>query len=449
MIKMVIQFFRRLKQLLKKWSKKFMSVTSGFFNSVNGDRKYDAEQMSSIFDGIILDGVYPEYEGGLAVSASSGTQIAVAKGRAWFNHVWVLNDSILILDAGASELLQPRYDAVVIEIDHSEFVRSGSIKIVKGTPSMSPARPTMVHTDLVNQYPLAYIYRAPGSSSIVSGAITNAIGTSECPYVSSVLSAQQALNSLGRVSFLNKRSFVRGKDLGSSLTDEQKAHIADGSFEDMFLGDYWEIDGRKFRIVDFDYWRGRGDAFSQNPHHVNLMPDLQLVQNFPLHNESTSPDAYQGLSSRTSGFSGAIDIIKQAFGESSLLEHQERISSHFNDGTSMASGYVVYSDVSTIAELPTASMIWGRGTLSTRDLGGYVDQYMINYYDQFALYKLVGYPHRWLNDDYINIMTITTRDLLSPGEVFEIVDPSFAQFNQDGAITGDAYVLLEFAIKGV
>ncbi len=164
-----------------------MSVTSGFFNSLNGDRRYSAEQMSAIFDGIINDGVFANIGTAFGIKADVGNAITVGIGRAWFNSTWVLNDAILLMTLDASEVLLHRYDAVVIEVDHSDPIRKGDIKVVKGTPSSSPQRPTMTHTMDVNQYPLAYIYRKAGSNAIVQADITNMVGTGSCPFVTGIL----------------------------------------------------------------------------------------------------------------------------------------------------------------------------------------------------------------------------------------------------------------------
>ncbi|MFI3173974.1 MAG: hypothetical protein R3Y53_02080, partial [Bacillota bacterium] len=164
-----------------------MSVTSGFFNSKNGDRKYNAEQMSAIFDGIINDGIFANIGNAFVVKVLENNTITVDTGKAWFNSTWLLNDSILPIDMGVSEILVHRIDAVVIEMNHTDAVRSGSITIVKGTPSSSPKRPTMLHTLEVNQYPLAYIYRKADSTKISQADITNMIGTSTTPYITGIL----------------------------------------------------------------------------------------------------------------------------------------------------------------------------------------------------------------------------------------------------------------------
>ena len=165
-----------------------MSVTSGFFNSLNGDRKYNAEQMSAIFDGIINDGVFASIGTAFGVTANGADmEVTVGIGRAWFNSAWVYNDAILPLEAEDSEMVLNRYDAVVIEIDHSDSGRKGDIKIIKGTPASSPTYPTMTRNAYINQYPLAYIYRAAGSTVINQADVTSRIGTSDCPYITGIL----------------------------------------------------------------------------------------------------------------------------------------------------------------------------------------------------------------------------------------------------------------------
>lgn len=164
-----------------------MSVTSGFFNSLNKDRTYSAEQMSAIFDGIINDGVFASIGTAFAVNATTGLDITVGIGRAWFNSAWLYNDTILPITLEASELVLNRYDAVVIEINHTDPVRNGSIKVVKGTPASSPSYPAMTRQDRVNQYPLAYIYRAAGSTEVTQANITSRVGTSDCPYITGIL----------------------------------------------------------------------------------------------------------------------------------------------------------------------------------------------------------------------------------------------------------------------
>ena len=171
-----------------------MSVTSGFFNSLNHDRRYNAQQMSSIFDGVINDGVFANIGVAFKVTAAGGVTVNIGEGKAWFNSAWVYNDTVLPLTFEASEVVLDRIDAIAIDVDHNESVRSGTIKIVKGTPSSSPKRPTMVSDKKHKQAPLVYIYRKAGSTEITQADITNMVGTSECPYITGILQVQNIDN---------------------------------------------------------------------------------------------------------------------------------------------------------------------------------------------------------------------------------------------------------------
>ena len=163
-----------------------MSVTSGFFNSKNGDRRYSAEQMSSIFDGVITDGVFGNIGKVLNVTADGSYTVYVDTGKAWFNSAWVNNDALLPLVIAQSEVALDRIDAVVVEIDHSDPVRSGSIKIVTGSASSEVKFPVLANEVTKHQYPLAYIYVKAGCTGINQADVTNMVGTSSCPFITSI-----------------------------------------------------------------------------------------------------------------------------------------------------------------------------------------------------------------------------------------------------------------------
>lgn len=166
-----------------------MAVTSGFFNSLYGDRKYNAEQFSAMFDNLITDGVFSNVGNAFQVTAD-GSNVLIDVGRAWFNSVWVYNDTLYPLPVQTSEVLLDRIDAVVIEINHMEAIRAGRIFFVQGTASADPERPVLTNTKDIHQYPLAYVYRKAGASTITQADITNMIGTSSCPYVTGILATQ-------------------------------------------------------------------------------------------------------------------------------------------------------------------------------------------------------------------------------------------------------------------
>lgn len=163
-----------------------MSFTCGFFNSKQGDRKYNSRQISQIFDGIITDGVFAHYGTHFNISPINGSNdILIGTGRLWFNHVWGLNDGNTTLTLDPSDPTQNRIDAIIVHIDESDDVRNAWLQVKKGT--VGGSKPTMTHTDFVHEYPFAYVTVAAGSGSITASGIEVVVGTSECPFVTSVL----------------------------------------------------------------------------------------------------------------------------------------------------------------------------------------------------------------------------------------------------------------------
>ena len=145
--------------------------TSGFFNSVNGDRLYNADQMSHIFEGLITDGVYESVADKLAVQPNSGMTIQIAAGRGWFNKRWVNNDSEYTLTVADSDVILNRYVAVVIKVDTTDSVRDAVPYLKYGEFATNPVKPIMERTETVKEYCLAYVYVGAGVSEITASAI--------------------------------------------------------------------------------------------------------------------------------------------------------------------------------------------------------------------------------------------------------------------------------------
>lgn len=169
-----------------------MTVSSGFFNSVNHDRLYDAEQMSSIFDGIIEDGVYESIGEAFMVTAyaDANDTVIVGTGRAWFDHTWTLNDTQFSITLSPPNTLLGRIDSIVIDVDRRDTVRKNSIILVEGEYAETPVAPTLINEELHKQYPIANIQVDSGVSGPVSQSkITYLVGTDPCPIVTGPLEA--------------------------------------------------------------------------------------------------------------------------------------------------------------------------------------------------------------------------------------------------------------------
>ena len=158
-----------------------MAVTYGFYNSINKDRAYNAVQISQMFDGIINDGVYGQFEDWLEVREGTGMTVIVKPGRAWLNHTWTYNDSDLVLQVEGSDFQAMRIDAVVLKIDQTDSARTNMIYVHKGDVSDHPKRPVFENTDAVFYYPLAFIFVEAQATEIPQSKIENNIGANDIP----------------------------------------------------------------------------------------------------------------------------------------------------------------------------------------------------------------------------------------------------------------------------
>lgn len=158
-----------------------MSVSYGFYNAVvtDGvpDRSYNAEDISRLFDGVINDGIFALDEE-LIVSAAVGMHVSVGSGRAWFNHTWTLNDSLLTLPVEPASTESNRIDTVVLEVN--ENTRTNSIRVLTGSTS----RPELNPDPGVYWYALADV-SIPRNAETVT--VTNRRGTPDgAPFVTPV-----------------------------------------------------------------------------------------------------------------------------------------------------------------------------------------------------------------------------------------------------------------------
>ena len=147
------------------------------------------------------------------------------------------------------------------------------------------------------------------------------------------------------------RNIFRGKNLGTVLTAEQKTNIQNGTFKGLFLGDYWVIGGRNWRIVDFNYWYNCGDtAFTNN--HLVIMPDTTLYT-AQMNATNITTGGYVGSEMYTANLENAKTIVNAAFG-SAVLTHREYLTNAVTSGYPSAGAWFD-SDV----ELPNEIMMYG------------------------------------------------------------------------------------------
>ena len=144
----------------------------------------------------------------------------------------------------------------------------------------------------------------------------------------------------------------RGKELGTAVTDAQLAAIAAGTFEDMYIGDYWTIDGIVYRIAAFDYYYKTGDI-SCDVHHVTLVPDVRMY-NHVMNDTGVTTGAYVGSKMYTEGLTQAKNTINNAFGSSHVLNHRQYLQNAVTNGYASAGSWY-----DSTVELMTEQNVYG------------------------------------------------------------------------------------------
>lgn len=216
-----------------------------------------------------------------------------------------------------------------------------------------------------------------------------------------------------------RRVLFRGKNLGTALTAVQKAAIKDGSFKGMFLGDYWSIGGRIWRIVDMDYWYNCGDtAFTS--HHLVIMPD-EALYNAQMNTTNVTTGGYVGSAMYKSNLANAKTIVNAAF-QGSVLTHREYLCNAVANGRPSGGAWFDSS-----IELPNEPMMYGHPHFSPTSDGSTVPNIYTISKTQLALFMVC--PRFIVNRSYNQWL----RDVVSSA-YFAFVG-SFGNASCDGAST--------------
>ena len=162
-------------------------------------------------------------------------------------------------------------------------------------------------------------------------------------------------------------SIYRGKSLGSSVSAAQWAAIAAGTFDDLFIGDYWTINSITWRIAAFDYWLRTGDT-ECTTHHAVIVPDQNLLNadgstTHYMNTSNTTAGGYAGSgfrsgtnadSSSNTAKATCKNKATSAFGSSHILTHRGYLTNAVTDGHASAGSWYD-SDV----ELMNEKMVYG------------------------------------------------------------------------------------------
>lgn len=195
-------------------------------------------------------------------------------------------------------------------------------------------------------------------------------------------------------------SIYRGKNLGTEVTDEQWAAIKAGTFDDMYIGDYWVISGVTWRIAAFDYYLHKGDT-ECTAHHATIVPDSCLY-NTKYNDTDIATGGYTGSVLYKSGLDSAKSTINSAFGSAHILNHRNYLTNAVNSAGAPSGGAWFDSTV----ELMTERNVYGAPVFAPMGNGADPWTNMHNYTIDYSQYPLFAFDQSkvsnrsdwWLRD---------------------------------------------------
>ncbi len=226
-------------------------------------------------------------------------------------------------------------------------------------------------------------------------------------------------------------SIYRGKNLGSKVTSEQFEAIKNGKFTDLYIGDYWLIDGVIWRIAGFDYYLNSGDI-NCIEHHIVLVSYGNLY-NHVMNDTNTTEGGYKGSKMRVSGLNQAKDMIKRAFGEEHILNHRILITSAVSNGRPSAGSWV-----DSEVELLSERMVYGNPMFSSLPDGSSIPY---NYQLEHSQLPLFAINHSLIS----NRGNYWLRDIVTASDFTFVYSNGYAGYNYARNSSG---VRPYFCLKG-
>ena len=162
-------------------------------------------------------------------------------------------------------------------------------------------------------------------------------------------------------------AIYRGKYLGTQFTAEMSANIKNGTFKDLYCGDYLVINGTTYRFMDLDYLYKTGDP-SLETHHILVVPDAPMY-NHVMNDTNTTEGGYVGSKMYTSGLDQALAKVKADFGEAHIVTYRNQLVNTVSNG--VPSNLAWYSRQIDLMneEMVYGTRVWSQATQNGYDTG--------------------------------------------------------------------------------
>jgi len=248
-----------------------MAEKSGFFNSVNGDRKYKADFFAEYFASFIGNGIFPNPSTNLQVMASDNLNVILKAGKAWINGYYYANDSDLILTLENADGVLNRIDRIVLQFN--TLNRTITAKIKKGSFATTPAAPALQRDANAYELALADIYISKGAINITQSSITDLrLDSTKCGVVHGTIEQIDTTTLFNQYqTWLNEKKTLYDTDM-VNWTSQKKAEY-----------DAWVSAVNATNQTQFDTWFNSikdiftGDAVGNLTNKVNSIPVFQTA----------------------------------------------------------------------------------------------------------------------------------------------------------------------------
>ena len=221
-----------------------------------------------------------------------------------------------------------------------------------------------------------------------------------------------------------ERNFIRGKNLGTTVTADQRNMIRIGNFMNFFVGDYWVINGIKWVIVDIDYWWHCGDTTDTrvDTHHLVIMPE-ERIDTGVMNDESTTDGGYANSKMRTSVLDNAKEMILNAFGDLVLTRREYLIDDAENGCPTSGNWY------NSQVEIPDEIMVYGCRIHSPANDGSAYQKLHTTSKTQLALFRLCP-------NHIFNTGSYWLRDVVSKNSFATVQSTGVTSYSQANTTTG-------------